>query len=209
MNNLQIEVFSDIACPFCYIGEKRLSRALELRPNLSATRLWRPFQLQPNLPKTGVPWQEFARQKFGGMAQMQAAFSQVLHVAQGEGIKFNLEYIYSAANTEDAHRLILFAREQNLELEMAQVLFQAYFSDGRNLGDRFTLTELANNAGLHQGVEELLLSSRFVQEVQESQNQAQQLGVQGVPFYIFNQRLGLSGAQPLEVFLQALDQAAR
>jgi predicted DsbA family dithiol-disulfide isomerase len=204
---MQIEVFSDIACPFCYIGEKRLHRALELRPSLQAERLWRPFQLQPQLPKAGVPWQEFAVQKFGGMAQMKAAFAQVLRVAEGEGIRFDLENIYSAANTADAHRLILLAREHDLELEVAQALFQAYFSDGLNLGDPATLQAIAASAGLTQGVPELLSSQRFVQEVETSQVEASQLGVQGVPFYIFNRRVALSGAQPLEVFLQAIDKA--
>jgi predicted DsbA family dithiol-disulfide isomerase len=204
---MQIEVFSDIACPFCYIGEKRPERALELRPTLHTTRLWRPFQLQPQLPKAGVPWQQFAVQKFGGMAQMKAAFAQVLRVAEGEGIRFDLESIYSAANTADAHRLILLAREHNRELEVAQALFQAYFSDGKNLGDPATLQAIAANAGLIQGVEELLSSQRFVREVEASQTEAAQLGVQGVPFYIFNRRVALSGAQPLEVFLQAIDQA--
>jgi predicted DsbA family dithiol-disulfide isomerase len=204
---MQIEVFSDIACPFCYIGEKRLERALELRPNLHATRLWRPFQLQPQLPKTGVPWQQFAVQKFGGMAQMKAAFAQVLRVAEGEGIRFDLENIYSAANTADAHRLILLAREHNRELEVAQALFQAYFSDGRNLNDPTTLQAIAASTGLTQGVPELLSSQRFVQEVEASQVEASQLGLQGVPFYIFNRRVALSGAQPLEVFLQAIDKA--
>jgi predicted DsbA family dithiol-disulfide isomerase len=193
---MQIEVFSDIACPFCYIGEKRLERALELRPNLHATRLWRPFQLQPQLPKTGVPWQQFAVQKFGGMAQMKAAFAQVLRVAEGEGIRFDLE-----------NRLILLAREHNRELEVAQALFQAYFSDGRNLNDPTTLQAIAASTGLTQGVPELLSSQRFVQEVEASQVEASQLGLQGVPFYIFNRRVALSGAQPLEVFLQAIDKA--
>jgi predicted DsbA family dithiol-disulfide isomerase len=204
---MQIEVFSDIACPFCYIGEKRLGRALELRPMLQAERLWRPFQLQPQLPKIGIPWQEFAVQKFGGMADMKAAFAQVLRVAEGEGIKFDLENIYSAANTADAHRLILLAREQRCELEVAQALFQAYFTEGKNLGDFATLQSIAASAGLTQGVPELLSSQRFVQEVEASQNEAVQLGVQGVPFYIFNRRVALSGAQPLEVFLQAIDKA--
>jgi predicted DsbA family dithiol-disulfide isomerase len=205
---MQIEVFSDIACPFCYIGEKRLTRALEMRPSLHAERLWRPFQLQPQLPKAGIAWQEFAVQKFGGMAQMKAAFAQVLRVAEGEGIKFDLDNIYSAANTADAHRLILLAREQSHELEVAQALFAAYFEGGRNLGDPTTLQEIASSAGLTQGVEDLLSSQRFVQEVKASQLEASQLGVQGVPFYIFNRRVALSGAQPLEVFLQAIDKAA-
>lgn len=205
---MRIEVFSDIACPFCYIGEKRLERALELRGYTDVQRIWRPFQLQPQLPKSGVPWKQFALQKFGGMAQMKAAFAQVVHVAEGEGIAFDLENIYSAANTADAHRLVLFAQEYNRHTQMALTLFKAYFSDGRNLNDQSTLLELAAMAGVPEGAQAMLSSQRFQEEVRQSQIQAEQLGVGGVPFYIFNQRFGVSGAQPLEVFVQALDKAA-
>jgi predicted DsbA family dithiol-disulfide isomerase len=206
MNSIRIDVFGDIACPFCYIGEKRLDRALELHPEFRVTRVWRPFQLQPTLPKTGVPWREFAVQKFGGLDQMRAAFAQVVRVAEGEQIAFNLDEIYSAANTADAHRLILAARAHGQEWPVIHALFAAYFIHGRNLNDRATLLEIASSTDLDsREVDGVLSSETFKQEVHDSQLEAEQIGVRGVPFYIFDGRYALSGAQTIEAFVRALE----
>jgi predicted DsbA family dithiol-disulfide isomerase len=153
MSPLKIEVFADIACPWCYIGEHRLERALAARPELQVEWRWRPFQLQPNLPASGIPWDTFASAKFGGAARAQAMFEHVAGVGAEEGIQFAFDRIATAPNTADAHRLILFAQETGRQRDAALALFRA--------------------------------------------------------FYIFDERLGLSGAQPVAVFLRALDLAVQ
>jgi predicted DsbA family dithiol-disulfide isomerase len=210
MNSIRIDVFGDIACPFCYIGEKRLDRALETHPEFRVTRVWRPFQLQPALPATGVPWREFAAQKFGGLDQMRAAFAQVVRVAEGEQIAFNLDGIYSAANTADAHRLILVARAHGQEWPVIHALFAAYFIHGRDLNDRATLLEIASGAGLNSlEIDAILSAETFKSDLHDSQLEAERIGVRGVPFYIFDGRYALSGAQPIEAFVRALEVASK
>lgn len=206
---MRIEVYADIACPWCYIGERRLEQAMQQRPDLEIVRHWRPFQLQPGLPATGVPWNEFAPRKFGGESRAEAMFQHVARVGAPDGIDFRFDRVATAANTTDGHRLILFAAEQGREWDMVERLFQAYFTDGRNLNNIDDLVAAAVAVGLDEAAtRQFLDSDRFREEVAESQDIADQLGIQGVPFYIINERYGLSGAQPVEVFLQALDQVS-
>ena len=129
---MTIDVFADIACPWCYIAEKRLFTALS-QSNYDATVRWRPFQLQPGLPPEGRPWRSFAEAKFGGWEQALEAFRHVERAAQDDGIAFDFERIATAANTTDAHRLILFARTHDREWAMASALFRGYFTDGLDL----------------------------------------------------------------------------
>jgi predicted DsbA family dithiol-disulfide isomerase len=205
-----IDMFADIACPWCYIGEKRLEQALAQRPDLSAEVRWHPFQLQPGLPKPGEPWAEFMESKFGGARRAEMAFEHVRQAAEPEGIDFRFDRMTVAPNTEDAHRLVLFAAEKGREWEVVTALFRAHFSEGRNVGDLDTLVEIAAGGGLGPGeVRAYLDSERGRAEVQASQAAAARLGIGGVPFFIFDSRYAISGAQPPEVFLEALDRAAQ
>lgn len=205
---MQIEVYADIACPWCYIGERRLRNALAQRPEVDVEFHWRPFQLQPGLPPQGQPWREFAAQKFGGWDKIEAAFARLNEAAVGEGLTFRPDAIVSAANTRDAHRLILLAAEQGLAWEMADALFAAYFAEGVDLGDHEQLVAVAVGAGLDAAAaRELLASERFGDEVDASQQTAADYGIQGVPFTIFERRYALPGAYPLEVMLEAIDAA--
>ena len=207
---MKIEVFSDVACPWCYVGDGRLERALLERPEVQVERKWRPFQLQPGMPK-GTKWAEFSQQKFGGAANRQAAFERVVEAGSSEGIAFDFENMPFAPNTEDAHRLILWAERQNLGTQnlgtqMSTRLFKAYFSEAQNVMDLETLSDLAVEVGLErESTLEFLKGQELRAEVSQSQGQAAQLGVSGVPFYVFGEKYALSGAQPLEVFLQAID----
>lgn len=206
MNTIRIDVFADVACPWCYIGLKRLERALQDTPNLRVERVWQPFQLQPALPPDGVAWQPFAHAKFGGPDRMRSAFEHVVQAAQDDGIRFNLDGIARASNTRDAHRVILHARDHGLEWVVAEAMFRAFFTDGRNLSDPDTLVAVATESGLEpSGVRAMLSSDAFIAEVQSSQFQAARLGVRGVPFYVLEGRYGLSGAQPVSAFVQALE----
>jgi len=204
-----IEVYSDVVCPWCYVGEKRLEMALSERPDLGVEVLWRPFQLRPEMPEGGLPWREFALDKFGGEENMRAAFAHVSAAGEPDGTRFDFDRISTAPNTVDAHRLILFARQSGREWQTADALFRAYFLEGRDLNKREDLLAVASGAGLElEEVRRLLGGDRGKAEVWESQQTAARLGIGGVPFYVFDGRYALSGAQPVEVFLRALDAAA-
>jgi predicted DsbA family dithiol-disulfide isomerase len=207
MKSLQIDVFSDIACPFCYIGELRLERVLKDFPDVQLEWTWHPFQLQPALPKRGVPWDEFSRQKFGGLEQRRAAFAQVVQNGSSEGVQFDFERMPVAPNTLDAHRLVQHASSRGLGHAMALRLFEAYFTQAVDITDPDELERLAVEVGLEtSAIKALLESDEHHDEVQRSQLEAEQLGIRGVPFYIFNRQYALSGAQPSEMFEQAIRQ---
>src|SRR5215210_9519041 len=118
-----IDVYSDVVCPWCFIGEKRLAKALEPRPDIEVEVHWRPFQLQPGMPKRGLPWAEFCREKFGSERGAEAAFSHVSAVGEEEGIRFDFGRVASAPNTVDAHRLILFDGNYGRQWELANAIF--------------------------------------------------------------------------------------
>lgn len=205
---MMIEIYSDVVCPWCYIGEQRLARALAQRPNLTVERHWRPFQLQPNMPAEGIPWAEVINTKFGGPERARAAFAQVAKAGADENLTFNFDHITHAANTVDAHRLILYAARHEREWEMAEALFAAYFTDGANLNDHNQLVAIASAVGLPADeVAAYLATDEDAADVLASQDDANDLGITGVPFFIFDGRFAVSGAQPLEIFLRALDLA--
>ena len=205
---MQIELYADIVCPWCYIGERRLRRALAQRPDLQVEFHWRPFQLQPGMVPQGLPWREFAERKFGGWEQVQAGFARLNEAAAPEGLTFSADAIATAANTRDAHRLVLLAQEEGKAWEMADALFAAYFVAGRNLNDHVQLVEIAVGAGLDaETVRSVLASDWYLEDVDASQQLAGEYGIQGVPFTIFEERYALPGAQPIEVVLEAIDAA--
>ncbi len=203
-----LDVYADVVCPWCYVGERRLEKALALRPGLEVERRWRPFQLQPGMPEGGIPWDVYARRKFGGELNARGSFAHLRAVAESEGIRFDFGRVASAPNTVDAHRLILFAGapERGLQWPLVDAFFEAYFSDGRNLNDHEELVAVAAGAGLNaEEVRRYLAGDEGKAEVRASQEDAYAKGVQGVPFHAFDGGRTVSGAQPVEEFLQALD----
>jgi predicted DsbA family dithiol-disulfide isomerase len=203
-----VDVYSDVVCPWCYIGEKRLAKALANRPDLEVEVSWRPFQLQPGMPEGGLPWSEFTRKKFGGEDGAKAAFARVVAAGEPDGIRFDFDRVASAPNTVDAHRLILFAGDHGLQWEVADALFRAYFTEGRDLNDHEDLVAVASGVGLDAtDVREYLAGETGASKVHSSQEEAHRLGITGVPFYVFDGRYALCGAQPVEVFEEALDAA--
>lgn len=206
---MKIEVFADIACPWCYIGEKRLREALARRPQIRAELEWRAFQLQPGIPREGLPWEAFMARKFGGAGNMQRAFAQVARVGAGDGLQFNFERVARAINTLDAHRLILWAAPFGKSFELAEAMFEAHFSNGRNLNALGDLLEVVASVGLGaEAAKDFLASGELEDRVEQDQQLAARFGIGGVPFFVFDRQYGLSGAQPLEVFLQVLDKVA-
>ncbi|PEN11487.1 disulfide bond formation protein DsbA [Longibacter salinarum] len=205
---LIIDVHADIACPWCYIGHQRLEQALEKRPELDVVLRWRPFQLQPGMPAEGRPWREFAQEKFGGWDKAQQMFERVKAVGSEDGLVFNFDSMEVAPNTADAHRLVLWAEGQSAGVEMSERLYAAYFADGKNVSDRNVLARCAADAGLDpDAAREMLQSEDWKQEVVRAQDLARQRGVTGVPFHVFDERYAVSGAQPVEAFVRALDTA--
>ena len=205
-NTLEIDVYADVVCPWCYVGEAHLERALAERPELDVTLRWHPFQLRPEMPAGGEPWRAFAEEKFGGWARARSAFAHVAEVGARSGLSFDFDKVASAPNTVDAHRLILMAAEHDKEMETAKALFRAYFSEGRDLNNVNDLVAVATGVGLEgDAVRAFLRSDAGETEVWASQERAQGLGVSSVPFYVLNNQYGVSGAQPPELFLQAFD----
>ncbi|AMV40154.1 DsbA family oxidoreductase [Planctomyces sp. SH-PL62] len=200
---LTIDVISDVICPWCFIGKRRLEKALNGR---AATVRWHPFQLNPDMPREGIERREYRIRKFGSWERSQGLDAQVAAAGRGEGIAFNFDRQSRTPNTLDAHRVIWLAGERGVQDAVAEALFLAYFTEGRDLADRETLAEIAAGAGLTQ-VEELLAGDKGLDVVRAGEEQARHLGVSGVPFFVVNGKVALSGAQPPELFLQAFEQA--
>jgi predicted DsbA family dithiol-disulfide isomerase len=215
---LTVDLWSDIACPFCWIGERRLAAALAGLtaewPEVGVVRRWRPFQLQPDLPRPGVGWAEFARAKFGGEAGMGAAFGRVAQMGAEDGLDYRFDRIAAAPNTADAHRLLLDVEALHpgdsgvAAARLADALFAAYFRDGRHVGERAVLADVAAEQGLaREPVLAMLASDAYEAEVAASQQEAARLGIRGVPFVVLGGRYAVSGAQPEQVFARAVAQA--
>jgi predicted DsbA family dithiol-disulfide isomerase len=212
-HELTVDVWSDIACPFCWIGEHRLSAALTRLaaewPEIAVARRWRPFQLQPDLPRPGVGWAEFARAKFGGEGGMAQAFGHVTRMGAEDGLEYRFDRVAAAPNTADAHRLVLHAEAEDaggvLGARVAEALFRAYFHEGRHVGERRVLAEVAAEQGMDAaGVARVLDGDAYAAEVAASQQEAARLGIRGVPFVVLGGRYAVSGAQPVELFARAV-----
>jgi predicted DsbA family dithiol-disulfide isomerase len=200
---MKIDIYADVVCPWCYVGEKRLEKALAERPDLDVEKRWRPFQLRPEMTENGLPWREFALDKFGGEENMRRAFAHVAAAGEPDGARFDFDRVASAPNTVDAHRLILHARDRGREWEMADALFRGYFAEGRDLNDPEDLAAMARQADIDQDETRTLLSGKTgIEDVWESQRTAAKLGVSSVPFYVIDDRYAVSGGQPAEVWLQ-------
>lgn len=204
---LTIDVFADLACPWCYIGMHRLDAALAAHPAWRVEKRWRPFQLQPDLPPEGLPWRAFTEDKFGGWGRAQAAFRSVQQAAEADGLVFDFDRVATAPNTTDAHRLILWAAEQGDPWPLVEALFRGYFAEGLDPCDPEALAERAAAVGLDRAAARALLAGdRLRAEVVAGQAAAYELGVNGVPFYVLGGRYALSGAQSTEVFEGVLEQ---
>jgi predicted DsbA family dithiol-disulfide isomerase len=207
---LRIDVISDVVCPWCYIGKRRLEQALELfRRSVDVAELevvWHPFQLNPQLPLQGIARSEYLSRKFGSRAD--DIYARVTAVGRSVGIDFAFERIVRQPNTVPAHQLIGFARSQGRQDEIVESLFRGYFLEGADLTQTDDLIQLARRAGLEDGATRASLDDDAQrQEVLAQDEQARALGVSGVPFFIFDQRLTVSGAQEPQVLLRALREA--
>jgi len=208
---LSIDVVSDVVCPWCFIGKRRLEGALALyakeRPDAAPpTVTWRPFQLNPGLPAEGMARADYIARKFGSRGG--AVYDRVSAVGREVGIDFAFDRITRQPNTLAAHSLIELAGAQGRQDATKEAFFRAYFLDGVDLTARENLVAIATNAGLDRAlVEEWLDNAEAREAVAAEDARARELGIEGVPFFIFNGRIGVSGAQAAEVLLDAMKQA--
>ena len=206
---MQIEIYSDVVCPWCYIGKRRLGQALETAGYAQQAHIaWRPFQLNPTMPKEGMDRHAYLDAKFGGAEARRAVEERVAKAGEADGIVFAFDRIERTPNTFDAHRLIWLAGQQGCQDEVVEALFHSYFTKGREIGSLSSLAEIASNCGLNcEEVERLLASDRAVQEVRAEEATGHRLGIRGVPYFILNGSISISGAQPPDIFVATLQQA--
>jgi len=206
--SLTIDVVSDVMSPWCYIGKRRLEAALDdVRSEMDVEVRWRPYQLDPTLPKQGKDRQQYLEDKFGGAAGAEQAYAAVRAAGAEENIPFAFDKIEVSANTLDAHRLIRWAGSLGLttQQQVVDLLFKAYFEDGKNIGDDAVLKEIAEQAGLEMPVIERLLAGDADRDTVAAEiDQARQMGVTGVPCFIIDMQYAVVGAQSGEALADAM-----
>jgi predicted DsbA family dithiol-disulfide isomerase len=208
---LTIDIVSDVVCPWCYVGKKRLARALAGEKSAGEIQVrWRPYQLDPTIPPGGLDRKTYMRNKFGDNGRLEEVHQRLRTLGAEEGVAFAFDKIERSPNTLDAHRLIRWASATGAQEAIVETLFSLYFEQGRDIGDRSLLVETARKAGMDSElVEKLLADGSDETEVRQEIAQAQSLGVTGVPFFIFASRFGVPGAQSAEVLSTAIGQARK
>ena len=190
---LQIEIFSDVVCPWCYIGKRRFERAHTARPHTVLAVTWRAFQLNPEMPADGIDRQRYLELKFGGGDQAGQVYHRIAAAGAEEGIDFAFDRIRRTPNTVNAHRLVRWARQQDRQDEVVESLFQAYFLEGLDIGDRDNLAEIAARAGLDRADASAFLDGvEGVREVLDETRLAYNSGITGVPCFIVDRKYALS-----------------
>ncbi len=207
---MRIDVWSDVVCPWCYLGKARLEKVVAASPRAGEIEVvFRSFELDPRTPKDlDVPTDAMLAKKYGmGRAQIDAIHERLRAMGRAEGIDFHFDRTRTS-NTFEAHELIKLASEHDRQKAMVDRLFRAQFEEGVRVGDREALVRVATELGLDPGeVRGALDSERFAAEVRADENEARELGISGVPFFAFGGSIGVSGAQPGEVLRAALDEA--
>ena len=207
---MQIDIWSDVACPWCFIGKRRFERALgawEHRDEVEVT--WHSYQLDPTLPEhyDGTETEYLASRKGMPVEQVRQMFAHVSTQAAGEGLQYDFDRLV-VANSLRAHQLLHLAKANGVADAVKDALLSGHFEHGVDIGDVEALVSIGTKAGLaEQEIRDALADERYLPAVRDDIAQAQQIGVNGVPFFVFDMRLALSGAQPAEVFTQALEQA--
>jgi predicted DsbA family dithiol-disulfide isomerase len=221
--SLHIDIVSDVVCPWCYIGKRHLESALsmlrEQQHEVSVTMRWHPFQLNPDLPSEGIDRKSYLENKFGGPARAKEIYARVGAAGSAAGLQLNFDAIQKQPNTLAAHALIDFvqnaidadaADRATVVDRVVESLFNAYFIDGRFIGDIDELSQIAEGNGLDRKRVHATLADTFaLDRIASVDAKVRAQGVNGVPFFVFNQTLALSGAQPPEAMLDAMMQSLR
>jgi predicted DsbA family dithiol-disulfide isomerase len=205
---IKIGVVSDVVCPWCYIGKRRLENAmLKVSDKFNFEVEYFPFELNPKMPIKGVNQKQYLSDKFGGEDRYNQITSHTTAVAAEEGLTFNFKAQQVSPNTRNGHRLIQLAREDGKQLELVEALFKAYFSDGIDLSKLENLTAIAAGVGMDETkVAAFLLSDTGITEVEMAEHELHELGITGVPFYVINNKYGISGAQSPESFVKVFEE---
>ena len=208
---LDIQVWSDIVCPWCYVGKRRLEAALARFPGRDHVHIsWRSFELDSSAPKLRdkQPYAERLAQKYGATpAQAQGMIERMVGVAKAEGLDFDFTRA-QPGNTFDAHRLLHLAHDRGVQGALKERLFRAYLCEGEAISDRDTLARLAGEVGLHaDDVQAVLSTDQYAREVRGDEAQARAIGIDGVPFFVLADRYAVAGAQPAELLASALEKA--
>lgn len=205
---LTIAITSDFICPWCLVAETRLNQAIEqFKSPVEIQRIWYPFELNPEMPEAGIDRKTYRSQKFGSWEYSQALDAKTVQATQADGIAFRYDLMTVTPNTLKAHRLTWLAGQDDKATEMAERIFNAYFTEGQNISDVEVLTNLATDLGMQaEQVKAFLVSDAGIQDVKRLEQQAASQGIHGVPLIRIGQET-LSGAQPVEAFLTALQTA--
>ncbi|AGB71167.1 polyketide biosynthesis associated protein [Rhizobium tropici CIAT 899] len=213
MERITIDIVSDVVCPWCYLGKARLELAIaEVQDEVGVDLNWRPYRLNPDYPPEGVDQKKALEQKLGGAERVAEGHKMLTELGREVGIKFDFDAIKIGPNTLDAHRLIHWSVTESREKQdkVVDALFKANFEQGRNVGDHAVLLDIAEEAGLDRSVISTLLASDADRDLIIGEiDAAQKIGVNGVPFFIFDQQYAVSGAQTPDVLAEALRDIAK
>ena len=211
MTKVQLDVVSDVMCPWCYIGKRRLEKALETVGDVEVEIQWRPFQLDATLPPEGKDRREYLETKFGGPERAKQIYSTIEQAGRDEGLDFNFPAIEVSPNTLDAHRVIRWAANEGeaVQGKLVERLFELFFMEGAHIGQHKVLIEAAKHAGMDESVVATLLDTDKDRDAVEKEIAvAQQMGVLGVPCFIINNKYAVMGAQEPDQIASAIRQAA-
>ncbi len=205
---MKIEVVSDVICPWCFLGKRRLDKALALVQDMKAEVIFRPFFLDPSIPPDGFDRHRYLSDKFGE-ARLATLHKPLEDAGAKDGVPYHFDKITRTPNTLDAHRLIRWAHQAGKQAEVVEALFCAYWRDGKDVGDAAVLVDIAKSCGMDgTEVQRLLPTETDCVAVMDEVQKAYALGVQGVPTFIINQKYGISGAQEAEALASAIRQVA-
>ena len=212
MKTLAIDVVSDVVCPWCYVGKRRLERALALlavqQPDVEPVVRWHTFQLNPEMAPEGIAREDYVRNKFGDRAD--SIYERVAGVGKEVGIAFAFDRIARQPNTVVPHSLIAVSEPGMAQDAMVEAFFKAYFLEGLDLTEASVLMDVAESAGMDRVVAEAhLQNAELHSQTIDSDKAAREMGITGVPFFIFNQKVGLSGAHESETLLEAMNEAMK
>lgn len=209
---LHIEMVSDLVCPWCWVGLRRLKGAIAMVLELDVEILFRPYELDPTIPAGGTDYKAYMKARFGSDQSRDRANQMrdaLIQYGQDEGIPFDFEKITRRPNSFNAHRMVRWAQGQNLGLEAKEALFEAYFSNGEDIGDHETLVTIASKVGLDSNiVSDLLVSDADVETTRNEQNLFRQMGISGVPTFIAHRQIAVQGAESSEKLARFLQSAA-
>ncbi len=208
MSMITLDVVSDTICPWCFIGKRRLEKALALRPEAKVEVRWRPYQLDPTIPPGGLDRKQYLEAKFGGPERAQEIYDRVRAAGAEEGLDFAFEKIARTPNTINSHRLIRWAGTAGCQEAVVERLFRSYFLEGGDIESLSPLVAIARDCGMDGDlVAELLAGDSDIELVEREIVTARKIGVTGVPCFIFADRFGVMGAQPAEVLADSIDRA--